>query len=248
LERAEDWMRKLRASDLQPNVVCYSALILAYSRMGDSKKAEAALLAMPEDGVTPNVQCYNNVISACARSRSADRAELWLARMIEDGVTPNSSSYAGVVDAFSRIGDTERAEKTLRSMHSKGIRPNAESYTFLARAHARNGAVAQVEALASEMVSNGIPVDEYFLTVQLGVYATARPRQSARAAEIFLDATANGTQVNQHVVASLTRAVGYAEAQRLSTEAKQTKPRAPPPGLEQKQKHMRFPKAPCGKF
>merc|ERR1712178_65802 len=172
---------------------------------------------MSDDGVTPNVQCYNNVISACARSRSAERAEKWLARMIEAGVTPNSSSYAGVVDAFSRIGDTARAEKALHSMRSKGIQPNAESYTFLARAHARNGAVAEVEALATEMVGDGIPLDEYFLTVQLGVYASVRPRQSARAAQVFLEAAANGTMVNQHVMASLARAVGHAEAQQLCT-------------------------------
>merc|ERR1719316_2176969 len=114
--------------------------------------------------------------------------------MVSAGVNPNSSSYAGVVDAFSRAGDTARAEEALREMRSKGIQPNAESYTFLARAHARNGAVPQVEALAAEMVGDGIPVDEYFLTVQLGVYATARPRQSARAAEIFLEAVKNGAR------------------------------------------------------
>merc|ERR1711904_278816 len=121
-------------------------------------------------------------------------------------------------------------------MRRKGIPPNAESYTFLARAHARNGAVAQVEALAAEMVGDGIPVDEYFLTVQLGVYATVRPRQSDRAAEIFLESAANGAQVNNHVLASLARAVGQSEAQRLSNEAKQRKPRAPPPGMEQQYK------------
>lgn len=165
--------------------------------------------------------------------------------MIKAGVNPNASSYAGVVDAFSRVGDTAKAEETLRLMRRKGIPPNAESYTFLARAHARNGAVAQVEALAAEMVGDGIPVDEYFLTVQLGVYATTRPRQSERAAEIFLEAVANGAHVNHHVVASLTRAVGHPEAQRLVTEAQKLKPRSPPPGLEQKQKQIRFPKAPC---
>jgi len=212
--------------------------------MGEAQKAEAALLAMADDGVTPNVQCYNNVISAFGRSRDAECAEGWLARMIKAGVTPNASSYAGVVDAFSRIGDTARAEKALQSMRTKGIQPNAESYTFLARAHARNGAVAEVEALATEMVGDGIPVDEYFLTVQLGVYAAVRPRQGARAAEVFREAVANGTPVNQHVMASLARAVGHTEAQQLCAEAKQTKPRAPPPGLEPKQKPKHFPKAP----
>jgi len=240
-------MRALRAQGLTPNVVCYSALILAYSRMSEAKKAEDALLAMSDDGVTPNVQCYNNVISACARCRAADRAEKWLARMIKAGVAPNASSYAGVVDAFSRMGDTARAEEALCEMRNKGIKPNAESYTFLARAHARNGAMAKVEALAIEMVGDGIPVDEYFLTVQLGVYASVRPRQSRRAANIFLEAVKNGTHVNQHVVASLTRAVGHEEAERLTAEAKQIKPRAPPPGLEQKQSDRRFPKAPIRK-
>merc|ERR1712167_1975 len=103
------------------------------------------------------------------------------------------------------MGDTARAEEALCEMRNKGIKPNAESYTFLARAHARNGAMAQVEALATEMVGDGIPVDEYFLTVQLGVYATTRPRQSDRAAEVFLEAASNGTKINQHVLASLTR-------------------------------------------
>merc|ERR1719191_1242881 len=143
--------------------------------------------------------------------------------MLRAGVKPNSSTYAGLVDAWSRMGDTTRAEATLQKMRQDGIQPNAECYTFLARAHARNGSIAEVEALAAEMVASGIAVDEYFLTVQLGVYATARPRQSSRAAEVFLEAVKNGAQPNQHVLSSLSRAVGAQQAQRLGEEAKQIK-------------------------
>merc|ERR1719324_2077206 len=107
--------------------------------------------------------------------------------MIQAGVKPNSSTYAGLVDAWSRVGDAVQAESTFQRMRENGIQPNAECYTFLARAHARNGAVAEVEALAAQMVASGIPVDEYFLTVQLGVYASARPRQVDRASEVFLE-------------------------------------------------------------
>merc|ERR1719375_2801231 len=140
--------------------------------------------------------------------------------MIQKGVKPNSSTYAGLVDAWSRIGETARAEITFQKMRQNGIQPNAECYTFLARAHARNGAVAEVEALATQMVASGIPVDEYFLTVQLGVYASARPRQGTRAAEVFLEAVKNGARANQHVMSSLTRVVGAQQAQRLGEEAK----------------------------
>jgi len=225
--------------------VCYSALILACSRLGDAKKAEAWVSKMAEDQVVPNVQCYNNVISACARCRAADRAQEWFAKMLEAGVKPNSSTYCGLVDAWSRMGDTARAERTLAKMRQEGIQPNAQCYTFLARAHARNGSVPEVEALAAEMVAAGIPVDEYFLTVQLGVYAAARPRQGDRASEVFLEAVKKGAQSNQHVLSSLSRCVGMQQAQRLAEEAKalkQTPPwrssgksvqqdKAPPPGL-----------------
>merc|ERR1719271_514348 len=120
------------------------------------------------------------------------------------------------------MGDTVRAEQTIVKMRQEGIQPNAQCYTFLARAHARNGSVAQVEALAAEMVGAGIAVDEYFLTVQLGVYAATRPRQTTRAAEVFLEAVKNGANINQHVLSSLSRAVGAQEAQRLAEEAKQS--------------------------
>merc|ERR1719160_253084 len=119
------------------------------------------------------------------------------------------------------MGNTERAEQKLQQMRRDGIEPNAECYTFLARAHARNGSVAEVEALAAEMTAAGIPVDEYFLTVQLGVYASTKPRQSTRASEVFLEAVKNGAQPNQHVISSLTRVVGAQQAQRLTEEAAQ---------------------------
>merc|ERR1712224_842415 len=49
-------------------------------------------------------------------------------------------------------------------------------------------------------------------------------------------------------MSSLARAVGHSEAQQLCADAKAVKPRAPPPGLEPKQKPNRFPKAPCRRF
>jgi pentatricopeptide repeat protein len=219
LKNAELWMEKLRKSRLQANVVCYNSLILACSRAGDTKRAQHWLETMISEGVEPNVQCYNNVISSC--SRDAPRAEEWLAKMEKVGLTPNASSYAAVVDAWSRCGNSQQAHDTFEKMQKKGISPNAEAYTYLARALARDGDISRIEAVADDMGRAGIPIDEYFLAVQLGAYANARPRQTEKAISAFKDGVAQGARVNKHVLSSLARVVGQEEADRLGRETQQ---------------------------
>merc|ERR1719161_1225495 len=137
------------------------------------------------------------------------------------GLFPNASSYAALVDAWSRSGNSQQAFKTFEKMKKKGIAPNAEAYTYLARVLAREGDIARIEMIIDDMARAGIPIDEYFLAVQLGAYASTRPKQTDKAIRAFKDGVAQGARVNRHVLASLGRVVGQEEADRLGREAQQ---------------------------
>jgi pentatricopeptide repeat protein len=170
------------------------------------------------EGVEPNVQCYNNVISSCSHSRDGLLAEQWLAKMEKAGVSPNASSFAAVVDAWSRAGNSHQARLTFDKMKEKGIAPNAEAYTYLARVVARDGDLSRMEAIVDEMGRTNVPVDEYFLAVQLGAYASTRPKQQEKAVRAFKEGVAQGARANKYVLSSLARVVGQEEADRLSRE------------------------------
>merc|ERR1740117_2169435 len=69
-----------------------------------------------------------------------------------------------------------------------------------------------------QMTAEGLAMNEYFLYTQLLAYANGKPRQAARAEQVFRDASAVGVQVNKHVLTALQRAVGRSRSLQLVEE------------------------------
>merc|ERR1719310_604040 len=79
--RAEEWLEKMAAAGVKPNVVHYTEVLDACAQAGDAKRAERWFQRMLADGVEADTICYNTVITAHARAR--DAARKWRGRFIQ---------------------------------------------------------------------------------------------------------------------------------------------------------------------
>jgi len=174
----------------------------------DPKRAEYFHYRMIECGIKPNAHSFSAVINSCAKAGDVAMAEYWLGQSEEACVANDVVVYSSVIDACGKVGDAEKAMEIFRRMQANGIRPHIVAYAALARPFSYRGDWTKVEQIAQEMSASGIEANEYFIYAQLLSYATAKPRQSARAEACFRNALRSGLRVNDHVISALARAVG----------------------------------------
>jgi pentatricopeptide repeat protein len=116
--RAEALLDRMSRLYVEPDVVSYNTVILAWSNAGEPKRAEALLEEMfhawvqdtkegHADSIRPDRVTFNTVISAWARSNdpdAAERAQSILRRMYDAQdmgalkVTPNIVTYNTMLD------------------------------------------------------------------------------------------------------------------------------------------------------
>lgn len=216
IPRAEKWLDKMIAAEVQPNIVTFSAMIAACAM--NPTRAEHWHNRMIECGVTPNAHSFSAIINACAKAGDVDKAEEWLARIEESGIATDVVVYSSVIDACGKAGDAERAKVIFHRMQANGIQPHIVAYAALARPYAYGGDWVEVERIASEMAASGVYPNEYFLYAQLLSYATVRPRQAVRAEQCFRQAMQNRLKANDHVVSVLVRACGRERCTELMQE------------------------------
>lgn len=212
LERAEKWMQEMLQRGIEPNVVSFGAVINACAKASNLQRAEYWHHTMLEMGVTPNVRSYSSVINACAKAGKAEEAVQWLERLEDAGLQSDAIVYSSVIDACGKAGDTEMALCIFRRMQARGIQPHVVTYSALARPFAYKGHWQEVEDLAVEMEKSGQRPNEYFIYAQLLAYATAKPKEPARAERCIRNALEAGLVPNQHILSGLGRALGRKRA------------------------------------
>lgn len=206
--RAEFWLQRMLSAGLSPNVVSYSAVMDACAKAGDPARAELWYDRMIQAGVQPNCYSFSSIINACARVGDAVEADRWLARAEQTGTKIDPVVYSCVIDACGRAGLVGRAKEVFHEMKAKGFTPHIVTYAALARPLAHRGDWIAVEKIAQDMEDAGVKVNDYFLYAQLLAYASAQPKQGAKAEAAFRRAMAMGVQTNAHVHHALLRAVG----------------------------------------
>jgi pentatricopeptide repeat protein len=166
---------------VEPDVVSYNTVLLAWSNAGEPKRAEALLEEMfhawvqdtkeghADSTIRPDRVTFNTVISAWARSNdpdAAERAQSILRRMYDAQdmgalqVTPDIVTYNTMLDCWARSGHEDAAERCLailqemQELYDVGemdARPDVVSYTTVINAFAKCGKVDQAESLLNEM-------------------------------------------------------------------------------------------------
>jgi len=217
---AEKWMEKMLVANIKPNAFSFGAMFDACAKACDPVRAEYWHVEMVDAGVEPHPHTYVLVVNAFAKTGDAVAAEKWLRRM-EDAGSYGSGDvvpYCSVLAACAKANDPKHAMAIFRQMQQKGIRPDIVAYSSLALSFANRGDWQQVELLLLDMTTDGIAMSDYFLYALLLAYASATPKQGRRAETAIREAVRKGIQINDQLVAGLSRALGRPAAEALLRE------------------------------
>lgn len=185
---------------LVPNRVVFNCVIHAWSRQGNTERAEAMFERMKAN---PTIHLetgdYNALLSAYARQGNARKAESVLKDMLDSEIEPDLISYNCILDSWRQDeepGAAERAESILETLQQNydnlesDIRPNGRSYSSVASAYIKTGrsdAVAQAERLLSLAEERGLAHDSYLYNSVLDAWAMSGDVDAAAKAEAILD-------------------------------------------------------------
>jgi pentatricopeptide repeat protein len=174
-ERAENILKMMRETNVEPDVISYNGVVLAYARnyhkYGYADHGHRVLEEMEQTNLTMDSFLYNAVMDAHAKSRgheSAKRAESLLIKMEEYGddhkAQPNTISYTTVIDAYAKMQSNDscvNAERIFRKMeaaHSAGnvnARPNNRSFNAVINAYVQTknpGSALRAEEILMKMI------------------------------------------------------------------------------------------------
>ncbi|XP_058105462.1 pentatricopeptide repeat-containing protein At2g45350, chloroplastic-like [Magnolia sinica] len=102
------------------DLVCYSAMITAFSNHGMCQDAINLLNEMLQANIRPDGVAFIGLLSACSHAGLIDEGKRCFKLMTEDfSIQPSERHYACMVDLLSRAGFLEEAHKLIRDMPIK---------------------------------------------------------------------------------------------------------------------------------
>merc|ERR1719478_7662 len=164
--RAEQVLRAMRASSVQPDKITYSTIIKGHCVEGDIDKALAVLKEMRTDATTePDEITYNSFLDGCARQHRVEEALAALDEMQAAGVNPSNFTLSILVKLLGRVRRLNQAFTIVEDLSAKHkFKPNVQVYTCLMQACIQNRKLDRALALHDQMVLADCPPDEKLYT------------------------------------------------------------------------------------
>merc|ERR1719453_3005939 len=166
MNRAEDVLKAMRATSVQPDIITYSTIVKGHCMEGDIDKALAVLKEMRADAATePDEITYNSFLDGCARQHRVDEALTALDEMQAAGVHPSNFTLSILVKLLGRVRRLNQAFSLVEDLSAKHkFKPNVQVYTCLMQACFQNRKLDRALALHDEMVLADCPPDEKLYT------------------------------------------------------------------------------------
>jgi len=202
IKRAEDVFARMKADPkIEVESGDYNALLAAYAREGDTRKAEQLLKAMLELKMCPDLISYNCVLDAWRHSNepgAAERANSILnimQRNFDSGafeINPNAKSYSIVASAYIKSDTKESMTKInqlLSLAESRGFVEGTYLYNTVLDALAvssKQDAPFKAEEMLDEMMKKGIANTISYNTV-LKAWQLSNRKEAAIRSKAILD-------------------------------------------------------------
>lgn len=139
-----------------PDLICYSAAIVACQK-GEKWRAAIGLLnKMEERGIQPDLITFNSVISVCDKGLQWRLALEVLSKMRGRGTPPDVISYSTAISACAKAGRCRTALELLDEMQSRGLAPTAITYNSAISAAEKGGRPRMALGLLQEMRRAGV--------------------------------------------------------------------------------------------
>lgn len=165
VEQIDFWMAHAGKTGVAKNTKMANAAIQAYTRAGETGKAELCLADMEQE--------------AKRRSATPASSSNTSPRTDEQHYAPDVFSYSAIMDAYAQQGATAKAEEWFARMIGVGIRPDAVSFNTVIKAHARNGDVVGAEQWLERARKHKVQLDSFGYNAVIA--AAARAGDSATA-------------------------------------------------------------------
>lgn len=143
-DKAEAAFEQMRATRVEPDILCCNSLLLACSRSGQADKAAGWLQTMRTEG-SPDVISFNTVISAYGRVSNKPCAWHWLKELIADGLVPTARTFEALVATDVLEGNWQEVESAFAEMDKLGVARDLRTHALLFTAYA-NGQPPPVDA------------------------------------------------------------------------------------------------------
>ncbi|CAM6127849.1 unnamed protein product [Calypogeia fissa] len=137
---------------LTRNVVSWSAMILAYVKSGEGKKAFTLYQQMLKEGLKPFPSTFLAVLNACASLGSLEDGRRVHSQIIQNGFESDLYVSCSLIDMYAKCGSIQDAEKIFRKMRAHSV----VSWNTMIRGYVRCGQEQKALDLYGQMEAKGL--------------------------------------------------------------------------------------------
>ncbi|WMV28902.1 hypothetical protein MTR67_022287 [Solanum verrucosum] len=150
---------------LKPNVVTYTGLLSAYSRLGRIDEVSDLVARMQIYGLELDVVFYSNWIHGYFREGATEEALRRHNEMVCRRIELDTISYTILIDGFSKEGHVEKAVGFLYTMKKRGLQPNLVTLTAVILGFCKKGKLSEAFAVFKIVEDLQIETDEFLYAV-----------------------------------------------------------------------------------
>lgn len=171
---------------LEPSIVCYNAVMAAWSRSNAPDAPTKAHTLLKSISVSPDAFTWSSYLKAC-RDPSTMESNLWTA--YRSGQPLNSVSFNVVLNAWGKAGNVERAQAFVTSWVQlvadnqdvpRDLWPRLDTFNTLLNALARSGNSEQALHWLKQMKSMGVDPDDISYNCLIDAMAKQGKAQEAQ--------------------------------------------------------------------
>ncbi|ORX53612.1 hypothetical protein DM01DRAFT_1287819 [Hesseltinella vesiculosa] len=122
---------EIKANKIKFDQVTYNALLIAYTRAGQSDKAIATLKEMIDQAIKPTVDSFNIILDSLATYKDAcSKQEALVEMMKEQSVELTPMSYQHLVRGATSANDLAKVKQWLDSMKTLHVDPTLLTFNY----------------------------------------------------------------------------------------------------------------------
>lgn len=164
-ELAVDFFENAESSgELRPNVVTYTALVIAYCRLGRFVEVSNLVSRMEEEGVDFDVVFYSSLIHGYFMEGDLMGALRKHGEMVDRKIDLDTICYTILLDGFSKEVNVVKAVGLLNKMKKDGCTPNLVTYTAIILGFCKIGKLEEAFVVLKMVEDLGTKVDEFMYT------------------------------------------------------------------------------------
>lgn len=182
----------MKRKNVAGDVYFYTAVINAYCRAGNVRRASEVFDECVANGIEPNEHTYGVLINGFCKIGQMEAAEMLLADMQAQGIGYNQIIFNTLIDGYCLKGMVDSALKIKATMEKLGIHLDVYTYNTLACGLCRVNRMDEAKNLLHIMIEKGISPNFVSYTTLISIHCKEGDMVEAR--RLFREMTGKGAQ------------------------------------------------------